>query len=617
MAKKLPDYELFDANTQSIIYNLQANAIQRMLDFDYVAGRKKPSVAGVVTVGRSTFHKAFFGPREVLIPTYPSLDAACKAHRNADVVINFSSFRSAYPTTMECLAHRNIRTVAVIAEGIPERYTREMIADAKKRGKWIIGPATVGGIKAGGFKIANTAGTIENIIMSKLHRPGSVGFVSVSGGMSNEAYNIVSRNSDGVYEGIAIGGDKFPGATLMEHINRYEKNPNIKMIVVLGEIGGESEYEIVDALEKKKIKKPLVIWVTGTVQKMMPGEVQFGHAGAKAGSERETADAKNAALKKAGAVVPKSFDDYGESIAKVYKDLVKKGVIVEKPEPKVPVMPEDFVKLKKEGRARKAASIVCTISDDRGEEITYNGVPLSKIINNGWGLGGVISLLWFKRKLPDYACEFLELVLQITADHGPAVSGAHNAIVASRAGKDVMSCIASGLLTIGPRFGGAIDGAAQNFKRARDAGQSPEEFVKDMKARGINIPGIGHRIKSTDNPDVRVELLKQFVCKNFPKHDLLDFALQVEQVTTRKKNTLILNVDGCIGICFVDLMESCGKFTKEEVQMYVDLGALNALFVIGRSIGMVGHIIDQKRNKQGLYRHAFDDIAYMTPEHGY
>jgi ATP citrate (pro-S)-lyase len=36
----------------------------------------------------------------------------------------------------------------------------------------------------------------------------------------------------------------------------------------------------------------------------------------------------------------------------------------------------------------------------------------------------------------------------VTADHGPAVSGAHNTIVCARAGKDLVSCLASGLLTI-------------------------------------------------------------------------------------------------------------------------------------------------------------------------
>ena len=44
----------------------------------------------------------------------------------------------------------------------------------------VIGPATVGGIQAGAFKIGETAGTIDNIIACKLYRSGSVGFVSKS-----------------------------------------------------------------------------------------------------------------------------------------------------------------------------------------------------------------------------------------------------------------------------------------------------------------------------------------------------------------------------------------------------------------------------------------------------
>ncbi len=50
-------------------------------------------------------------------------------------------------------------------------------------------------------------------------------------------------------------------------------------------------------------------------------------------------------------------------------------------------------------------------------------------------------------------------ILMVLADHGPAVSGAHNTIVTARAGKDLVSSVVSGLLTVGPRFGGALDGA--------------------------------------------------------------------------------------------------------------------------------------------------------------
>ena len=54
--------------------------------------------------------------------------------------------------------------------------------------------------------------------------------------MSNELNNIISRTTDGVYEGVAIGGDRYPGTTFMDHVMRYQENPDVKMLVVLGEV---------------------------------------------------------------------------------------------------------------------------------------------------------------------------------------------------------------------------------------------------------------------------------------------------------------------------------------------------------------------------------------------
>jgi len=105
-----------------------------------------------------------------------------------------------------------------------------------------------------------------------------------------------------------------------------------------------------------------------------------------------------------------------------------------------------------------------------------------------------------------------------------------------------------------------------------------------------------------------------FIRENFPSTQLVDFALKVEKITTSKKPNLILNVDGLIGVAFVDLLRGCGSFTAEEAQNYVDIGALNAIFVLGRSLGFIGHFLDQKRLKQGLYRHPVDDISYVLPE---
>jgi Citrate synthase len=87
---------------------------------------------------------------------------------------------------------------------------------------------------------------------------------------------------------------------------------------------------------------------------------------------------------------------------------------------------------------------------------------------------------------------------------------------------------------------------------------------------------------------MRVKIIKEFVLQNFPTTPLLNYALEVEKITTSKKPNLILNVDGVIAVAFVDLLRHSGSFTREEAQEYVEMGAINGLFVLGRSIGFIG-----------------------------
>ena len=99
---------------------------------------------------------------------------------------------------------------------------------------------------------------------------------------------------------------------------------------------------------------------------------------------------------------------------------------------------------------RKPAAFILTISDERGQELLYANMRISDVFKEDTGFGGVVSLLWFKHRkylfpiwrypelkesvsgLPPWATKFIEMVLMLSADHGLAVSGAMNTIVASR-----------------------------------------------------------------------------------------------------------------------------------------------------------------------------------------
>lgn len=66
-----------------------------------------------------------------------------KKHRDATVLVNFASLRSAYDSTVEAMKYPQIRCIAIIAEGIPENLTRKLLKLADENGVTIIGPATV------------------------------------------------------------------------------------------------------------------------------------------------------------------------------------------------------------------------------------------------------------------------------------------------------------------------------------------------------------------------------------------------------------------------------------------------------------------------------------------
>lgn len=159
VSKARPAYRPFDGNTRSFVFGLQPRAIQGMLDFDYSCGRSTPSVAAMIyPFGGHHIQKFYWGTKETLLPVYTSVQEAVQKHPDADVVVNFSSSRSVYSSTLDILKYPQIKAIALIAEGVPERHAREILHLAISKGVLIIGPATVGGIKPGCFRIGNSGG---------------------------------------------------------------------------------------------------------------------------------------------------------------------------------------------------------------------------------------------------------------------------------------------------------------------------------------------------------------------------------------------------------------------------------------------------------------------------
>jgi ATP citrate (pro-S)-lyase len=582
-----------NSSTKCAILGFHKNAIQRMLDFDYTCSKLERSLVCVVEPrnSKTTLEPFFYGNDSVLIPIYTSIIEALENY-SFELVVNFLSFRSAYESTVSLL-DTPIKTVVIIAEGIPELYTRQLSLIALTKNKIVLGPATVGGIFGGAFRIANTGGSLENIISSNLHNKGNVGFVSRSGGLLNEMCSIVSKTTLGIHSALSIGGDRYPCTSFMDVVTGYENNPEIDIIVCLGEVGGIQELQLGYFKKEGKINKPIVAYCIGTSATLLGSDVQFGHAGASATSKYETANYKNKYMKGCGIVVPNTFEELEETIRTVNNSIsTSRKVTLNVP--------------RKINENRKMPLIYSSISNETGEELKYNNIPISELVD--LGIGKTIGHLWFKREIPDWFSKYIELVIILTADHGAMVSGAINTIVSSRANKDLVSSLCSGLLTIGDRFGGALNESAKQFLDAKNK-YTPKEFVDKMKKDNKLIMGIGHKVKTVENPDKRVQLLKSYVLEHFPTYEHVKYALTVEKITTQKKNNLILNVDGFIANSLLDAFGLI--MNKSEFNEVIENDFINSFFVLGRTIGFIGHWYDQKRLKQGLFRMPEQLVQYL------
>jgi len=120
----LPPHALFNEKTRCFVYGMQPRAVQGMLDFDFICKRTTPSVAGIIyTFGGQFVSKMYWGTSETLLPVYQDVGKAIGKHADVDTVVNFASSRSVYSSTMELMNYPQIKTIAIIAEGVPERVS--------------------------------------------------------------------------------------------------------------------------------------------------------------------------------------------------------------------------------------------------------------------------------------------------------------------------------------------------------------------------------------------------------------------------------------------------------------------------------------------------------------
>ncbi len=591
--------------------------IQSILDFDWLAGKTGPSVLAIISAGKKV-ERYFWGAKEVVLPLYASLQSMPDdLRRQINLFLNFSSGRRTASSSLEALAQLPKLTVgSIFAEEVPEQESLRIWQSLQTNypagsasSKEIIGPSSVGLLIPGKLKLGAIAGVqAQQLVEAKAFTPGNVAVFSASGGMTNELINIVVNHDGAISFALSFGGDRFPIFTPKESVLAAEADPDTKLIVYYGELGGLDEYEIAELLKTGQVKKPIITFIAGVISEMFARPPQFGHAKAMAGSQDQSALAKRAELKRAGALVAGSYHDLSKLIKQELAKLKSGQKSGQKTKLSAKLQPEakEYSAQLQLLQKRKPALFMSRISGEIDGEVQILGQDLLKFTKAN-SLGAIVGGLLIGRPLKsELMADFTELALKLLVDHGPYQSAAINTMVAARANKDLVSSLAAGLLTIGDRFGGAINGAAQTWFSGVQSQQKPAELVESFAAKREYILGIGHRKYRVGIPDPRVDELLKF--KSKLKISLYtDYALAIAQITSAKKANLILNVDGTLAALLLDILIGGEGFSTEQLQEAIEIGLFNAYFVLSRSIGLTAHYLDQRRMDEGLFR--------LSPEH--
>jgi malate-CoA ligase subunit alpha len=256
------------------------------------------NLVGGVTPGKG-------GQRHLDRPVFNTVKDAVET-TGAEASLAFVPPAFAADALMEA-ADAGLRLVCVITDGIPAqdmmRVKRYLKRYAKERRTTIVGPNCAGIISAGRAMLG--------IMPGHIYLPGNVGIVSRSGTLGYEAAAQMKALGIGVSTSVGIGGDPINGSSFLDHLARFEEDPETHAVVMIGEIGGPQEAEAAQ-WAKENMRKPVIGYVAGLTA---PKGRRMGHAGAIISAVGDTAAEKSEIMRSYGLHVAPSAAELGTTVA--------------------------------------------------------------------------------------------------------------------------------------------------------------------------------------------------------------------------------------------------------------------------------------------------------------
>ena len=245
------------------------------------------------------------------VPVYDTVQEAVQENPEINTSLIYVPPFAAKDAAMEAMDN-GIKLLNIITERIPTKDAWKIYEEARQKEVTVVGPTSVGIITPGKAKLGPIGGSEPE----KVYKPGKVGVVSKSGGMTTETAWVVRQSGYGISTALGIGGDVIAGTSFEDALKMFEEDDQTEVVVIYGELGGTYEEKAAELLEIGEFTKPLIAFIAGKFTENMPSK-NYGHAGAIIRGERGTPSGKEKALSEAGAHVVDLHHDIGTKLDEV------------------------------------------------------------------------------------------------------------------------------------------------------------------------------------------------------------------------------------------------------------------------------------------------------------
>lgn len=262
------------------------------------------------------------GGQEVMgVPVFDKVAEAMehsRAHSGGDIDISvvLVPARFVKGAAIEAI-EASVKLLLIVPDRVPVWDAMEIAAAAAEHGATFVGPNTLGVISADKAVVGMIGGRAESA--KAWFKPGPVGVISRSGGMSSSTAYYLGQAGIGTSTICHVGGDSVLGLRIPDVALMFENDPQTEAIVIFGEIGGSMEEDLAQLMKAGKVTKPVVAYIGGKAAKE---GTRFSHAGAIIEGGKGTHAGKVEALTEAGATVVDSFGDLPSATASVLSNQI-------------------------------------------------------------------------------------------------------------------------------------------------------------------------------------------------------------------------------------------------------------------------------------------------------